>query len=46
MKFNAVIDNGDGTYTRLTADPTDETNVYEFVCSDNFSEDIEIVVAV
>ena len=41
-----AIDNGDGTYTRLTAMPTETTNTYEFVCPNNFPEDIALVVVV
>ena len=41
-----AIDNGDGTYTRLTAVPTENANVYQFSCPANFSDDISIVVAV
>lgn len=41
-----AIDNGDGTYTRMTATPTADANTYEFTCPANFPEDISIVVAV
>lgn len=42
-----VIDNGDGTYTRLDAVAVyGEEDTYQFTCPDNFSSDIAIVVAV
>ncbi len=42
-----LIDNGDGTYTKLDAVPVDgETDKYQFTCPANFSTDISITVAV
>jgi hypothetical protein len=41
-----ATDNGDGTYTRLTAMPTAEANTYEFACPANFDTSIKLVVAV
>ncbi len=41
-----AYENADGTYTRLTAMPTETTNTYEFVCPNNFPEDIALVVVV
>lgn len=39
-----VINNGDGTYSRVNAIPTDNANTYEFRLVNNFSPDIVLEV--
>ncbi len=42
-----IIDNGDGTYTRLEAVPVDGvSDTYMFTCPNNFDTNISIIVAV